>query len=370
MILPYQDLHGMVFGKQPSILSTLEMSESQIQTASIDCSLTDRCFRMKATALPSGDETIESLINDFALYNFRIKKGGTPLEVGACYIVKLNESFDLPRDFRAIFSPKSSIGRVDVFVRALFDGCNQYDKTSNGYKGPVYLEIIPLSFGVYITPGLEMIQFRVRSEEEFLSNGDLELLHSKHGLLYWNDRTLLGNNELDIADNSVFFRIDLDREIVGFEAVSNSLHLINLSKIDSLTVGDFWRTIPRPKDGYLVLEHGKFYLLATKERVKIPIDCCAEVIPYDVSAGEFRSHYAGFFDNGFGGEKGTNAVLEVRVRDMPHRLVDGQRICRMVFEKTREIPTKLYGKDSGSNYIGSGPSISKHFKDREIVWKA
>ncbi|MFC1802225.1 2'-deoxycytidine 5'-triphosphate deaminase [Patescibacteria group bacterium] len=368
MILPFQKLIEMTKGDTPSIFSDSEITEDQVQTASVDCSLGRKVFRMKATALPSSSEKIDDLIEKLKLYEFDIDPKGSSLEVGGCYIVKLNENLNLPKNFRAIFSPKSSIGRVDVFVRAIFDGCNQYDKTPYGYKGSIYLEIIPLSFGVKITKGLEMIQFRIRENESLLNNEELFSLDSENSLQYWNDGRVLEENDLDIADDSLFFHVDLDREVVGFEARSNSSSLINLAKIGSRNIEDFWLPIKRPKEGNLILEPNKFYLLASKERVRIPKDCCAEVLPYDVASGEFRSHYAGFFDNGFGGDKGTNAVLEVRVRDMPHRLVDGQRICRMVFERTSQVPSKLYGVDSGSNYIGCGPSVSKHFKDRESSW--
>lgn len=370
MILATQDLKRMVFGKKPGILSEGNFKEGQIQMATVDCSLGNMAHRMKATALPSAGETIESLIEKFCSYSFEIKPEGSHLEKGACYIVKMSEYFNLPPQFRAVFSPKSSTGRCDVFVRVLSDGTNQYDETSLGYKGPIYLEITPLSFGVKITPDLEMVQFRIKPKnEKVLSDEELSILHSEHGIVYWPNGEPLGNQQIDVARNSIFLSVDLDRKVVGFEARSNPTRFINLSKKDRYDVFDFWIPIKRPPGGELILEPGKFYLLATKERVRIPPECCAEMLPYDVSSGEFRSHYAGFFDNGFGGETGTVAVLEVRVRDVPHRLVDGQRICRMVFEMTTQIPTKLYGEGSGSHYIGGGPSISKHFKNRIDLWK-
>ena len=369
-VLAMQDLKSLVFGQHPSILSKVGLREDQIQMATVDCSLSKHAFRMKATALPSKGETVQGLIDKFMCYDFEIRSKGTPFEKGMCYLVKLNESFDLPLHFKTSFSPKSSIGRVDVFVRVLSDETNQYDRTCAGYKGHFYLEITPLSFGVNLTPGLEMVQFRVKPQEDvFLTNEELSVLHSKHGLLFWKNRKILNNKEIDIADDSLYFSIDLNRTVVGFEAKSNPVDFINLSKKDYYEPSDFWIPIKKPKNGELILEPGKFYLLPTKERVKIPPECCAEILPYDVSSGEFRSHYAGFFDNGFGGEFGTTGVLEVRVRDMPYRLVDGQRICRMVFERTTQIPEKLYGDKAGSNYTGFGPSISKNFKNKQTVWR-
>jgi len=227
----------------------------------------------------------------------------------------------------------------------------------------------PLSFNMKVTPGLEMTQFRVRAGKCLLSNERLAMLHSKHGVLHAKDGRVLKSDEVEIFENSFFFHIDLDRDIVGFEAKANPTLCLDLSKKEHYEVDDFWLPIPRPKNGEIVLTPGRFYLLTTKERVRIPKECCAEVVTYDISSGEFRTHYAGFFDNNFGGEEGTHVVLEVRARDVPQRLYDGQRVCRMEFEETMEIPDKLYGADSGSHYSGSGPSLSKHFKDREIVWR-
>ncbi len=369
-VLAMQDLNKLAFGEKPAILSEVGLRKDQIQMATVDCSLSRHAFRMKATALPSKGETIQSLIDKFNCYDFEIKPEGSPFEKGMCYLVKMNESLDLPSHFKTSFSPKSSIGRVDVFVRVLSDETNQYDRTCAGYSGPLYLEITPLSFGVNLTPGLEMVQFRVKPKEDvFLTDEELVVFHSQYGLLFWKDGKVLGYNEIDIADNSLYFSIDLNRTIVGFEAKSNPVDFINLSKKNHYEPSDFWIPIKKPKNGELILEPGKFYLLPTKERVKIPPECCAEMLPYDVSSGEFRSHYAGFFDNGFGGEFGTTGVLEIRVRDMPYRLVDGQRICRMVFEKTTQIPEKLYGNEAGSSYTGSGPSISKNFLNRQDIWK-
>lgn len=369
-VLARQDLMAIAFGNIPAITSVVGIKESQIQMATVDCSLGNHAYRMKATALPLKGETIQSLIDKFKCYEFEIKPKGTPFEKGMCYIVKMNEGFNLPPYFKATFSPKSSIGRVDVFVRVLSDGTNSYDKVCAGYKGPIYLEITPLSFGVNLTPNLEMVQFRIKPEKDhFLKNEDLAVLHSKHGLLYSKNGKVLDNQSIDIADDSLYFSVDLDRTIVGFEAKSNPVDFLNLSKKDYYKPHDFWIPIMRSASKELILEPGKFYLLPTKERIKIPPECCAEMLPYDVSSGEFRSHYAGFFDNGFGGKFGTTGVLEVRVRDMPYRITDGQRICRMVFERTTQIPDKLYGDDAGSNYTGSGPAISKNFKDKQLVWE-
>lgn len=370
MILVTQHLRGLSNGANPMISSAIsaERLTKQIQMATVDCSLGNTIYRMKAAAMPSPGETVKNLIERFCSYDFTNRKGSVA-ERGGCYIVPLNESFNFGDNYSTAFSPKSSIGRTDTFVRVLMDHYSQYDRTDAGYHGPLYLEITPLSFNVAIAPLLEMTQFRVRTGECFISGSDLELLHAKHGVFYGKNRRPVENGKLDLYNGSAFFHIDLDREIVGFEAKDNPTETLDLSKTDHYDMDDFWVPIRRPKNREIVLTPGKFYLLTTKERVKIPEECCAEILPYDVSSGEFRTHYAGFFDNGFGAEFGTNVVLEVRARDLPQRIYDGQRICRMVFERTKEVPEKIYGATSGSSYTNEGASLSKHFKDRVAVWE-
>ncbi len=368
-ILPMQNLREITHGESPMISWEKEaIPESHIQMATIDCALGERIYRMKAAAMPAPGESVSQLIEKLSSYEFAIREEGSVLEKGACYLIPLKERLQFAAQFCAGFSPKSSTGRTDTFVRVLCDSKTQYDRIDPGYKGPLYLEVTPLSFNISVTPGLTLTQFRVRSGDATIPNDRLALLHSKYGVLYHNSGESLSQDEIDIFEKSYFLHIDLDRNIVGFESRSNPTETLDLSKKDHYDVDDFWIPIKRPRNGELVLTPGRFYLLTTKERVKIPPPCCAEIIPYDVSSGEYRTHYAGFFDNGFGAERGTSVVLEVRAHNIPQRLYDGQRICRMAFEHTTEIPMKLYGADAGSNYVGSGPSLSKHFRDRESVW--
>jgi len=371
MILPMQTLRGIAQGvaEDPMIRSRRgAISDAQIQMATVDCSLGDRVYHMNVAALPSQGERVADLIDRFSPFNFAIQETGTMLTRGVCYLVPLNESLALAKQFSAVASPKSSIGRTDTFVRVIVDHETQYDRTEAGYNGPLYLEIMPLSFNTIITPGLEMTQFRVRDREELLSDGALAALHSEYGVIHGKDGGVMPLDDVEIFNRGYFFHIDLSRDVVGFEAKANPTACLDLSGNGHHEVEDFWIPIKRPRNDDLVLTPGRFYLLTTKERVRIPPTCCAEIVPYDVSSGEFRSHYAGFFDNGFGGKAGTHVVLEVRARDVPQRLYDGQRICRMVFERTQEVPNRLYGQGAGSHYTGGGPSLSKHFKDREIAW--
>ena len=371
MILPYQTLKSVINGSDPMIISDKVISDSQIQPATVDCRIGDRAYRMSTAMLPKRNEKVLEMIDKYAIYDFEIKEGSI-LEPNACYIVPLREKLRLPYGFYAVFSPKSSTGRLDVFVRVLSDCNSAYDCVKPGYSGNLYLEIIPLSFMVGIAPDLELTQFRIKSLNKginginggFLSDEELRITHSEHGLVYSNGGFILsGNDEVVIKNDSLYFHAELDREIVGFQAKKNPIQQIDLFRKKYYELEDFWIPVKRPKNGELVLSPDCFYLLTTKEKVKIPPSYAAEIVTYDINVGEFRTHYAGFFDNNFGGEKGTNVVLEVRVRDVPFRLYDGQPICRMVFEKTTEVPEKLYGADIGSHYTGSGPKLSKHFKD-------
>ena len=366
MILPYQRLKDMIFGKNPMIMSNGDaIKENQIQPATVDCRLGDMVYRMSAAMFPKPNETVAELIKKYTMYPFKLKES-TVLEPNAHYIIPLREEFNLTKEFSAFFSPKSSTGRTDVFVRVLSDGMQHYDVVKPDYKGKIYLEVIPLSFLVGISPGLELVQLRVRIENKnrFLSDNELRLLHSKHGLIYSGDGKMISIDGAKIQNDSLYFHVDLKRNIVGFQAKHNPTERIDLFKKNYHNADDFWVPII-PKNGEIVLNPGDFYLLVSKEKVKIPPECAAEIDIYDTSIGEIRSHYAGFFDNGFGGDCGTNVVLEVRARDVPFRLYDGQPICRMKFEYTTEVPEKLYG-NTGSHYTGSGPSLSKHFK--KIEW--
>ena len=367
MILPYQRLKDMIFGNNPMIISSGDtIEERQIQPATVDCKLGDRVYRMVAAMFPQHGESVAELIGGkYCHYDFELKKESV-LEPNAVYIIPLQEEFNLTKEFSAFFSPKSSTGRTDVFVRVLSDGMQHYDVVRPGYKGKIYLEAVPLSFLVGVAPCLELVQSRIRVENQniFLSNSELRLLHAKHGLIYSDDRKVIPIQDAKIQNNGLYFHVDLNRKIVGFQAKHNPVDRIDLFKKDYYDVEDFWIPI-HSKNGEIVLKPGDFYLLASKEKVKIPQECAAEIDIFEASIGEFRSHYAGFFDNAFGGEHGTNVVLEVRARDVPCRIYDGQSICRMKFEYTTEIPEKLYGA-TGSHYTGSGPSLSKHFK--KIEW--
>jgi len=340
--------------------------EHLIQPASIDCPVGDHAYRMYASSVPQETESVEEVLKG-AAYDFILRPEGTFLEKGVCHILPLAIDLSLSPSFYGEFSPKSTVGRNDVFVRVITDRWTRFDTTPNGYTGKLYLEVTPLSYPVRVSPGLCLTQMRIKEGNERYSDAELEKLHAQYGIVRDNDGCPLDHKRIEIRHNGVFLHVDLSTSIVGFEALAHPAQEVNLSLKDSYVPKDFWLPIRRNGRNTHVLSPGRFYLLRTKERVIIPPQCCAWMQPYDVGSGEFRSHYAGFFDNGFGGEFGTAGVLEVRVRDVPFRVYDGQPICHLVFEKTDEVPRKLYSRELGS-YTQTGPSLAKNFKDRYEAW--
>ncbi len=373
MVMACQQIERSIFGQVPMIRSDpkFPIQRDQIQPASFDFRLGKVGYRMRSAALPH-NESVADLINKYKKYDFELDTERSHyLEAGdnhrrMTYIIPLLEHLALPGDTWAEFTAKSSTGRCDVFARVLGDRVGNYDLLPAGYHGPLYLEVTPLSHDVLVRTGLSLVQGRFKSKETHRVTGrELQDMQMQRALLYSGGGEPLDVNQLDIVENELYFHIDLSREVVGFVAKDSTLP-INLSGKEEHEPYDFWEPIRKPKSGMLELLPGKFYLLATKERVRIPAECCGQIQAYRVTSGEMRPHYAGFFDNGFGGEQGTNGVLEVRAREVTMRVVDGQRICAMHFERTFEIPNRLYG--AGSNYTGTGPSLSKHFRHRYDVW--
>ena len=374
MILSSQSLRGLIEGRKPMIEADyLPIQQSQIQAASLDLRLGNHAFLMKAAGLPAPSETVKEYIDKcgYCVLGFQNTLDFI-LPPGQCWIVPLVERLSLSPDHYATFSPKSSVGRSGVFVRVLTDNNTSYDRTPRGYSGPMYLEILSLlSFPVKIAMGTSLVQMRVvEGEEKFVSAAELHHLHARHGILFGRDGNALSWKQFKTKGDGLLFHIDLARDIVGFQAKSTAPKAFCLyERGNRPDVEEFWSPIHRPEDKQFILPRGKFTLLTTKEFVKIPDECCAEVKAYDLNLGEFRTHFAGFFDNGFGGENGTAVVLELFLTSTDFRFFDGQVICSFVFQKTDHVPDKLYGVSSGSNYTKREPSLSKFFKGKDEVWK-
>lgn len=358
MVLSHQSLRKIIGGDFPMIRSTVSL-EKNIQPASLDVPISNRCYRVSVSALPDNRYSMSTLLKRFSKYDFELRPEGGALDRGMTYILPLSVELALSSQFRAIFSPKSTTGRNDVFVRVLTENGRMFDVTPSGYKGPLYLEVTPLSFNSFVYPFEPLAQMRVTTGNETrLTNAEIAILHSQYGIVRDRDGKPI---DAEIGDNGLYLHLDLSNlgTTAGHESQQNPEDSVHLGKKEVDEKSEFWRRIKPTPHGDLILHPNSFYLLSTRERIVIPPNVCATMEEYSVSMGEFRSHYAGFFDNGFGGEEGTHGVLEFRSRDLSIRFCDGQPICRLVFYKTDEVPDTLYG----GNYTGFGPKFAKNFKD-------
>ena len=327
-ILPMQSLAALV--DEGAVLSAQPLDHDQIQPASIDLRLGARAWRVRASYLPRGRKVSDRL-PDVLMHEMDLSKGAV-FESGCVYIAELQESLKLPKGISARANPKSSTGRVDVFVRLLSDYGDLFDDVADGYQGPIYVEIAPQTFSVLARTGTRLNQLRL-----------------KRGI----------SPKLYTADCGV----DLTGDLVGFRARRHA-GIIDLDHIGGHDPKKYWEPLYQ-SGGQLLLDPGEFYILASKTNVEIPVLEAAEMLPIDPSVGEFRVHYAGFFDPGFGTEEaqgsGSKGVLEVRCHETPFLLEDGQTVARLVYEPLTAKPEKLYGQ-MGSNYQRQGLKLSKHFK--------
>ena len=352
-VLPFQAIEAMI--DRGEITATHPIPQAQIQPASLDLRLGSKAWRVRASFLP-GKAGIKARIKDFSTHQVDLTSGAV-LEKGCVYLVPLMESLALPAGINAVANAKSSTGRLDLFTRLITEHATEFDRIDAGYNGQLYAEISPRSFSVLARPGMRLNQIRFRAGQVDLSDDALRALDAKEGLV---DQTA------HIA-NGLGFSVDLtprDFGIVGYRAKPHT-GLIDLDKIAHYPAHEFWEPVTAP-DGRIILDPGAFYILVSREAVHVPPDCAAEMAPYLAMVGEFRVHYAGFFDPGFGNEtaggKGSRGVLEVRCHEAPFALEHGQIVGRLVYEKMQAVPKVLYGADLGSNYQGQGLKLSKHFK--------
>lgn len=358
-VLPYQVMKTLV--RDGQILAEDDISDAQIQPASMDLRLGSVAYRLRGSFLPGPRATVMEKIERFRMHEFDLSEGAV-LEKGCVYIVPLMESLKLDRGIAGIANPKSSTGRLDIFTRLITDHSSEFERIRAGYSGPLYLEISPRSFSVVVYRGTRLNQLRLRRGDSAFTDAAIRRLHREVGLI---DREARAE---DFA-NGLALTVDLGGErnsgLVGYRARHHA-PLIDVEKIGYYDPMEFWDPIQiRPGEG-IFLNPDDFYILASKEAVKVPPDCAVEMVAYDTMVGEFRVHYAGFFDPGFGffGDAAgtTRAVLEVRSHEVPFLLEDGQIVGRLAFEKLAEVPEKLYGADIGSSYQGQGLMLSKQFR--------
>ncbi len=338
------------------IHATQDITEDQIQPASLDLRLGQTAYRVRASFLAGAGRSVESRLSEFEMHRIDLS-GGAVLEKGCVYLVPLMESVALTDGIQAVANAKSSTGRLDLLTRLITDGGEEFDRIPNGYTGPLYAEICPRSFSVLVRPGQRLNQIRFRAGQAVLDDDALRTLHAS---------TPLVSGPAHI-DQGLGFSVDLKPDgstLVGYRAKPHT-GVIDMDRIGAYDPAEYWEDV-RSDQGQIILDPGAFYILVSREAVHIPPDYAAEMAPYLAMVGEFRVHYAGFFDPGFGhdaaGGTGARGVLEVRCHEAPFVLEHGQIVGRLVYERMSAPPERLYGAGLASNYQGQGLKLSKHFK--------
>ena len=363
-ILPSQELERLI-RLSKDVTAVEPILDDQIQPASLDLRLGAVAYRVRASFLPGKNFTVQEKLEQFAMHKMDITHGAV-LERGCVYIVPLLESVALRHRFSAIGNPKSSTGRLDIFTRLITDRGTEFDRVREQYKGQLFAEISPRTFSVLVRKGSRLNQLRVRYGNPSTADEKMRRLQEQFQLV---DADL---NEDEIR-NGLPITVDVRGEstggIIGYKARAHS-GLIDIDKIHHYDALDFWDPVRAPRQGGLVLDPADFYILASTGPVRVPATHAAEMIAYDTLVGEFRVHYAGFFDPGFGdpsaGGDGARAVLEVRSYEVPFVIEHGQVVGRLVYERLAAAPGRLYGKEVRSSYQRQGIALSKHFKPMPI----
>jgi len=367
-ILPSQEIRELM--RTGKIRSAAPISDDQIQPATLDLRLGKVAHRVQASFLPGRSATIGAKIRDFELAEVDLSKPAL-LEKGAVFIIPLIESLTLPGDISARANPKSTTGRLDIFTRLIADGGLGFDQIREGYSGDLYVEVVSRTFPIVVREGTKLNQLRFVRGNPPSTDGVLQELARKERLVFDNG----GSPAEPVIQQGLRISIDLEGNgkpsIVAYKA-KKTTPPVDLSKLGAYDAADFWDCIPSPNSRRMVLNPGDFYLLASWERISVPVTYAAEMVPFDPSIGEFSVHYAGFFDPGFGyggsGEiKGTKAVLEVRAHEVPILLEDKQIVGRLIYHRMMDVPDKVYGQAIGSSYQQQGLALSKQFRNAALT---
>lgn len=354
-VYPVQEIEALI--EAGAILLDQPLLDHQLQPASLDLRLGDFAYRVRASFLPGPGISVAERLADVRLHAIDIRDSAV-LETGCVYVVPLQEALALPAGVSASANPKSSTGRLDVFTRIIADGVTAFDLIPDGYAGPLYAEICPQTFPIVVRSGTRLSQIRFRSGQPQLDDRALLELHRQQRLV---------SSEAADIDGGLALSVDLNAGSegpIGYRAKRHS-GVVDVDKPGACAVLDYWEPIHLRGSARLILDPDQFYILASKEAVHVPPAYAAEMVPFNPLVGEFRVHYAGFMDPGFGhaaaGGEGSRVVLEVRSHKVPFILEDGQIIGRLIYENLLEMPRLVYGQDLGSNYQAQGLKLSKHF---------
>ena len=357
-ILPAHGIRNMIRDQQIWAVNGQKSGvlDDQIQPASLDLRLGDTAYRIRASFLPGVSGQVMQKLETLAFHKIDLTDGAV-LETGCVYLVPLMEALALPERTGGFANPKSSTGRIDVFTRVITDFGVEFDKAPPGYKGHLYLEVSPRTFPILVRAGSRLSQIRFRRGNPAHSDAEIKRLHQESALV---------DGHANI-DGGLALSIDLagDKQtgLIGYRAKRHA-GLIDVERVNALPLNEYWEPIYNHGKNQLILDPDEFYILASRESVTIPPTHAAEMVPFNPLVGEFRVHYAGFFDPGFGAGlegKGSRAVLEVRSREVPFILEHGQVIGRLIYERLTDRPEVLYGKSLESNYQRQGLRLSKHF---------
>jgi len=360
-ILPSQTIRKLL--GNGTVTAGRAVTEEQIQPASLDLRLGDIAHRVRASFMPGMQGTVENKIKELRMTRVDLT-GAAVFEKGCVYIVPLLESLNLPNEISGKANPKSTTGRLDIFTRLLTDYGTEFDRVPAGYKGPLYAEIVSRTFTVGIRAGMRLSQLRFVRGNPLFRDSNISKLDEAETLVYMDE----DSPAKALVDRGLRVTVNLDGEpgeVVAYKAKKNA-PAIELDRINHYSPEEFWEfCYPTPERG-LILDPGDFYILASRERVRVPPEFAAEMVPFDPADGEFRIHYAGFFDPGFGygssDIKGTRAVLEVRAHEVPFLIEHGQLVGRLNYMPLLTKPEKIYGVGIGSSYQQQSLTLSKQFR--------
>ena len=343
-----------------------KIPQQSIQPASVDLRLGEVAYRIRCSFLPDR-RPVDVKLKEFVVDELDLRRDGAVLETNRPYLIPLIEELRLPAEVRGKANPKSSTGRLDVFTRVISDEGPRFDEIRPGYGGKLYLEVVPLSFTVRVKQGLALNQLRLSVGSARMSDDEIAALHGEQPLLYRGEHPVQPG-DLATADG-LFLSLDLKGDgsgRVGYRA-RDFAAVLEMGRTEGYAWEDYWDPVQREEGDRIILAPGRFYLLLSDEAVRIPPGYAAEMAAYDPTSGELRTHYAGFFDPGFGYDAGdailgSRAALEVRAHDVPFMIEHRQRVCKLSFERMAAVPERLYGAAIGSTYQGQTDTLGKQFR--------
>ena len=352
--LIYEDYIFLKEDKQ--IIFNNSLYKNQIQPASIDLTISEECYQISSSFL-SSNQKVKDKVKNFIIKKINLEEGYT-IKKDKIYLIKLNEKIKLQKNLFGKCNPKSSTGRLDIFCRSILDYSDEYEKVPYGYNGDIFLEVTTRAFDIFLTKGDSLNQMRLTNiSNDFIKDEDLRKFHNNEPIIFNKNSYLLEPN----ISSGLKISVDLSSkdQIIAYKAKNKSPKLI-FSKKHIHDPKKYWEFIKKD-DGNLTIFPNEFFILKSKQKIRIPKTMAAEMVPYDTSIGDFRVHYAGFFDPGFGDKKGSYAVLEVKTHEVPFNIEDGQYIARLIFENLNKTTDFTYGGKINSNYQNQELALSKHF---------